>query len=65
MPTNYANDILGTMSKGMRLAWCTMRPPPPPPHVSKRSAVSESKMPTDLIRTLNDIFISAKTIEIS
>ena len=30
MPTNYAKDILGNFSRGMRLAWCTMSPPPPP-----------------------------------
>ena len=38
VPTNYAKDILGNLSKGMQLAWCTMRPPP---HFSKCSAASE------------------------
>ena len=34
VPTNYAKDIFGNFSRGMRLAWCTMSPPPPPhlPH---------------------------------
>ena len=27
MPTNYAKDILGNLSKGMHLALCTMSPP--------------------------------------
>ena len=27
MPTNYAKDILGNLSKGMRLAWCMISPP--------------------------------------
>ena len=35
MPTNYAKDILGNLSKGMHLALCRMSPPtfqntPPP-----------------------------------
>ena len=30
-PTHYANDILGNLSREIRLAWCTMSPPPPPP----------------------------------
>ena len=25
MPTNYVKDILGNLSRGMRLAWCTMK----------------------------------------
>ena len=29
LPHNYANDILGNLSRGIRLAWCTMSPPPP------------------------------------
>ena len=31
VPENYTKDILGNLSRGMRLAWCTMSP-----HVSKR-----------------------------
>ena len=31
MPKNYAKNILGNLSKGMRLAWCTMSSPLPPP----------------------------------
>ena len=40
MPRNYAKDILGNLSEGVRLAWCTISPPTP--HVSKRSAASTS-----------------------
>ena len=29
-PTHYANDILGNLSREIRLAWCTMSPPTSP-----------------------------------
>ena len=29
VPQNYANDILGNLSRGIRLAWCMMGLPPP------------------------------------
>ena len=37
-PTHYANDILGNLSREIRLTFCTMSPPPPPPapYVCKR-----------------------------
>ena len=31
VPKNYAKDTLGNSSRGMCLAWCTIRPPPPHP----------------------------------
>ena len=50
--TNYANDILGNLSRGtrVRLAWCTMSPPPSPPapYVWKCSAASELGPKNDL-----------------
>ena len=45
VPRNYANDILGNLSRGtcIRLAWCTMSSPPSPPspYVCKCSAAYE------------------------
>ena len=28
VPTNYAKHVLGNLSRGMRLAWCTIKAPP-------------------------------------
>ena len=53
VPTNYAKDILGNLSRDIPLAWCTMTPPTPPRHVSKRSAAS-------VIRTRTLLFLVAE-----
>ena len=62
MPINYAKagspslakDILGNLSRGMCLAWCTMTPHV---HVSKCSATSEIRGLCILLCTFNTVQI--------